>query len=367
VRDAIVLSGWTWEASNVPERIASALSRGGSRVLYCENPQSFARTVRPFGEVEKNVFALGLRHFSHRLNAFPVFQSWQASILAKQILERARNLQLENPVLIYPHGDYCLALCREFKRQSFQIVHVCMDYELNLVREHVREADLALVIPQAAFEELRQEFGPKVRKIPQLSYVDATDLNFSKSSDESPDISHIPRPRLGYLGGLEARVAVPLLRETLSRHPDWQFVHFGDSPQLALPNEHVLPWRSRPGLAEVTARLNIGFMPYDCNVPKNLHCVPLKLFDYFALGLPVVSTPIAFLRGQEDLVYLGSTPAELEDAISRALAEPDDSSKKAVRLAVACAHSIEHSARILSTLLGELPIPALSEKSAVGR
>jgi glycosyltransferase involved in cell wall biosynthesis len=146
-----------------------------------------------------------------------------------------------------------------------------------------------------------------------------------------------------------------LVKETLSRHPDWQFLHFGSSPQLSLPNEHVLPWRSRLGLAEVLKSLNIGFMPYDCEAPKNLHCVPLKLFDYFAIGLPVVSTPITFLRELEDLVYLGSTPVELEDAISRALAEPDDSPKKALRFAVARKHSIEQSAQILSSLLGELP------------
>ena len=34
MRDAIVISGWTWEASNVPERLALALANAGSRVLY---------------------------------------------------------------------------------------------------------------------------------------------------------------------------------------------------------------------------------------------------------------------------------------------------------------------------------------------
>jgi len=29
-----------------------------------------------------------------------------------------------------------------------------------------------LIIPRAAFEKLRGEFGAKVRKIPQFSYVD---------------------------------------------------------------------------------------------------------------------------------------------------------------------------------------------------
>jgi len=116
MRDAIVVSGWTWDASNVPERMASALVRAGSRVLYCENPASFLRTVRHFSEVEEGVFAFGLQHLSHRLNSFSALRPLQAKLLATEILNKAARLQLNDPVFIYPHGDYVLSLCREFKR-----------------------------------------------------------------------------------------------------------------------------------------------------------------------------------------------------------------------------------------------------------
>jgi hypothetical protein len=354
MRDAIVASGWTWEASNVPERVASALARAGSRVLYCENPASFLQTVRPFSEVEKGVFAFGLQHFGHRLNSFPILRPFQAKLLASEILNIAVRLQLNNPVFIYPHGDYCLPLCREFKRRGFQLIHICMDYELDLVAEHVRESDLALIIPRAAFEKLRGEFGAKVRKIPQFSYVDESGGQTLSGLLESAELSRIPKPRLGYLGGLGGRLSLPLLRETLARHPEWQFISFDSEKRLHLPNEHILSWRSREDLGRILAGLNVGFMPYDCSTPKNLHCVPLKLFDYFAQGIPVVSTPIVFLQEYEDLVYLGRTPDELVDSISRALAEPVDSPKRAGRIAVAREHSIGQSARILASILDEL-------------
>ena len=354
MRDAIVASGWTWEASNVPERMASALARAGSRVLYCENPASFVRTVRPFSEVEKGVFASGFQHLSHRLNSFPFLRPLQAKLLATEILNKVAHLRLNDPVFIYPHGDYCLSLCREFKRKGFQLLHVCMDYELELVWELVREADLALVIPRAAFEELRGKFGAKVRKIPQFSYIDKTGGQPSNGPPESCELASIPKPRLGYLGSLGGRLSVPFLKETLSRNPKWQFISFGTEKRLHLPNEHVLPWRSREDLAGILAGLDVGFMPYDCTIPRNLHCVPLKLFDYFACGMPVVSTRIVFLQEYEDLVYLGSTPDELSDAISRALREPADSPKRAGRIAVARDHSIERSAQILGVLLDEL-------------
>jgi hypothetical protein len=353
MHDAIVASGWTWEASNVPERMASALARAGSRVLYCENPASFLRTVRPLAEVEKGVFALGLQHFGHRLNSLSILRPLQAKLLATEILNTATRLHLNDPVFIYPHGDYVLPLCREFKRRGFKLIHVCMDYELELLREHVRESDLALVIPDAAFKELREQFGTKVRRIPQFSYVDDS-IRSPNGLLESPELSRIPKPRLGYLGGLTGRISLPLVGETLSRHPEWHFLSFETRKWLHLPNEHVLPWRSRDDLAGILAGLDVGFMPYDCTIPKNLHCVPLKLFDYFARGMPVVSTPIVFLQEYDDLVYLGSTPDELSDAISRALREPADSPKRARRIAVTREHSIERSAQILAALLDEL-------------
>jgi glycosyltransferase involved in cell wall biosynthesis len=145
-----------------------------------------------------------------------------------------------------------------------------------------------------------------------------------------------------------------LLRETLSHHPEWQFLYFDARKWLGLVNEHILPWCSREKLAGVLAGLDAGFMPYDCAIPKNLHCVPLKLFDYFSCGMPVVSTRIVFLQEYEDLVYLGSTPDELADAISQALTEPVNSPKRARRIALAREHSIGRSSQLLVSILDEL-------------
>ena len=230
-----------------------------------------------------------------------------------------------------------------------------MDYELELLKEHVRESDLALVIPQAAFEELREQFGRKVRKIPQLSYIDDS-VGSPDGLRESPELSTIPKPRLGYLGGLTGRISLPLLRETLSRHPEWQFLSFDARKWLGLTNEHILPWHSREELAGVLAGLDAGFMPYDCAIPKNLHCVPLKLFDYFSYGMPVVSTRIVFLQEYEHLVYVGSTADELANAISQALTEPVNSPKRAIRIALAREHSIDRSAQLLASVLDELSV-----------
>jgi hypothetical protein len=92
-------------------------------------------------------------------------------------------------------------------------------------------------------------------------------------------------------------------------------------------------------------------MPYDCSGKKNLHCSPLKLYDYFLAGLPVVSTPILEISKFKDLVYVGSSAKELSAAVGRALREPSDSSKRSLRTEVARAHSTEAQGRRLEEVL----------------
>jgi hypothetical protein len=331
--------------------MALALARAGSRVLYCENPVSVLRhSARALTEVETGVFALGLKFVSHRLNSLPVLRQVQARLLANQIVRNARKLGLYDPIFVYPHGDYCLPLCREFRRRGFRLVHVSMDYELELQIEHARESDLTLSIPQAAYQELHAKFGEKVKLLPQFSaYEDANGATGRRQ--DPPVLAMIPRPRLGYLGSITGRVSVPALAEILTEHPEWHFVSFGKTSRLPLSNGHVLPWQSRREASAILDGLDVGFMPYDCSDQKNLHCVPLKLFDYFARGIPVVSTPIVYLRQFDDLVYLGTTPRELADAISHALAEPLQSPKKARRQAIARKHSIDNLSRLLVTML----------------
>lgn len=156
-----------------------------------------------------------------------------------------------------------------------------------------------------------------------------------------------------YLGNLAGRVSIQLVHHILSKHPEWHFVSFGAKKWSTLRNEHIWGWQSQGELQALTAELDAGFMAYNCDDPKNLHCVPLKLFDYFARGLPVVSTPISYLQRYEDPVYLGSTAEQLEQAVSKALIEPAGSPKKAKRKSIAEQHSVENVSCVIESILDE--------------
>ena len=79
--------------------------------------------------------------------------------------------------------------------------------------------------------------------------------------------------------------------------------------------------------------------------------MPLKLLDHFAVGTPIVGTPILSFRELGDLVYLGENAGELIRAVECALTEPPDSPKRARRKEIARDHSLENIAALLGRVL----------------
>jgi glycosyltransferase involved in cell wall biosynthesis len=108
----------------------------------------------------------------------------------------------------------------------------------------------------------------------------------------------------------------------------------------------------RDELMHVIASCDAGFMPYDRNDPVQRNVfVPLKLLDYFGVGMPVVSTPIEGMLELTDLVYTGDSAGELTRAIDLALNEPADSSVRDRRKEFARKHSLENIALLLRKIL----------------
>lgn len=348
MKDAIVFSSWGWETFNVPERVALALASRGWRVLHCGMPVSrFRQHDTSVREVSAGVHAFTPEYLGGKFATMPVLGDQQWKGVARQIHEQANALGLKQPVFVYSHVEGMEPLCREMRALGSKLVHICMDYPEPYQYELISISDRTLVIPGSVYAKLRAKYGEKIHAIPQSIHLApgsasrGSDQAVSAKETEPAPLGQVPRPRLGYLGPVYARLNLALVRDVLTAHPDWQFVCFGDTSALPLPNVHGIEWRKPEELPRFVASFDVGVMPYDCFDEKNLHCVPLKLFDYFLAGLPVVSTPVLSLTEFSDLIYFGDTPATFARAIEAALAEAASSAKREKRTQIALAHSTE--------------------------
>ena len=147
-------------------------------------------------------------------------------------------------------------------------------------------------------------------------------------------------PTVGFVGTLDYRLDVAVLRHVAERHPDWNVRLIGpvqegfDQRALAdLPNVSIEPPVAHEQLGEKIAGFDAGIMPYSDH-PTCAYLTPVKTLELMAAGRAAVARPIQSLRPFGDLLYFADTPQEFVAQLELALAE-DDAERARTRRAVA--------------------------------
>jgi glycosyltransferase involved in cell wall biosynthesis len=144
------------------------------------------------------------------------------------------------------------------------------------------------------------------------------------------DVASIPRPRLGFFGLIRDWVNVDLLAEVAGRRRDWHFVLIGDADSSVdlgtyrrLPNMHFLGRKNYDDLPSYCRHFDVGLIPFRVN--ELTHAVnPIKLREYLAAGLPVVSTPMPEVEHYRKLVEIAESSGDFEGAVVRCLEEDEE-------------------------------------------
>jgi glycosyltransferase involved in cell wall biosynthesis len=155
--------------------------------------------------------------------------------------------------------------------------------------------------------------------------VDFDHFHGGHSSRESvPALANLPRPIVGFFGLLApCWLDLVLVSRLAAAFPDVSFVLLGRAdmdlgPVAGRPNVHwhgFVPYAELPRHARY---FNVGLIPF---VQSRLTRAanPLKLLEYFALGLPVLATRLPELEGADGPLWLAEAPAEFERALGQIL------------------------------------------------
>jgi glycosyltransferase involved in cell wall biosynthesis len=180
--------------------------------------------------------------------------------------------------------------------------------------------------------------------------------------DPDPAISALPRPRLVFTGAISAvKLDLGLLAGLARARPDWTIalvgpVGLGDphtdvSALAGEPNVHLLGPRSYAQLPAVLRGADAGLIPYRRS-PLTDSVFPMKVYEYLAAGLPVVSTSLPALAGVEG-IDLADDAAGFERLLERELAA-DSPARRRERSAAAAAHSWDERLREITTAIEAL-------------
>jgi len=141
------------------------------------------------------------------------------------------------------------------------------------------------------------------------------------------DLRKLRTPIVGYIGEIKG-INTDLVGELARRNPDVSFVLIGnvmmDVTGLAShENVHFLGRKPYEALPAYLRCFRCCAIFYRAGITFNDYRSPKKLLEYFATGLPLVSTRLAELDGFANLVYQASTTEEFHQQLQRALSESD--------------------------------------------
>lgn len=230
-----------------------------------------------------------------------------------------------------------------------RVIYYCVDefaafagYEVETTRRLDRQlckmADLVITVSQRLYDAKRV-YNTNTVLVPHGVLYD----HFARALDPAfpiaEDLTPLPRPVIGYYGLIQDHQDLDLLAEVARRRPDWSIVLVGKVQTSidrfrSVPNMHFLGQKSHDRLPHYARGFDVATVPHKVN-ELTLNMNPIKLREYLAAGLPVVSSPLPEMRVYEPEVRIAEGVegwiAELERAIADRNPEADRRRSELVR------------------------------------
>jgi glycosyltransferase involved in cell wall biosynthesis len=289
---------------------------------------SFTEGIR---EVEPNLFVLA--PLAIPFYGSEVVRATNRELLRLQVKRAMRKLHFKRPIswsFLPASAPVSGTLGEEF------VVYHCVD-EFSAFsdtnRRHIAELEVRLLkkadLVITSAERLR-ESKAKVNPNTVLVRHGVDYQHFVRACDpatELPeDIAKLPRPIIGFFGLMADWVDQEAIIATAKAHPEGSVVVIGKvapdcdvSGMKAVPNIHLLgrkPYTSLPGYCRA---FDVALMPFKVN-ELTLNANPLKVREYLAAGLPVVSTDIPEVR-KVGLCKLSTSTEDFVRKVDECLAE----------------------------------------------
>lgn len=332
-------------ASPLRDRVRRAFARG-------------ARAVAPGIHVVTPLISTPPQRLSFALPepALRAFSARQHARAARKAYRAAARLGMSSPVVWV---SYPMGLTEIPGGRPSAVVYDCMDrwtdfpdsmadsalrsLVADLEGELLDRADVVLCSAAGLFEAKRAVAKGKTLLVRNAADVD----HFAPTGRAMPDdIAALPRPILGYVGAVAEWVDFELLRDVAATRPDWSIVlvgpvfqgqSMGDAGRLqeiaGLANVHLLGPRPYADVPAYVEAFDVATIPFRCNgLTEDTN--PIKVYEYLAAGVPVVSTPMPEVAVLEE-VHLAADAPTFVEAVERARGERWDADMIEARIELA--------------------------------
>jgi glycosyltransferase involved in cell wall biosynthesis len=313
---------------------------GASRADLGRAVKKLAAAAAPIREVEPNLFVLN--PLAVPAYGTQAIRSFNRYFLALQVRRAMRKLDFRRPIN-WVFNPAAAVIAGELD-ESLVIYHCVDEYSaftgvaaeslLELESHLLRRADAVIV----SAERLLASKSTYNRRTYLVRHgVDYGHFRqaLSPETQVPAEIAALPRPVIGFFGLIADWVDLDLMTEMARRFPHGSLVVLGkattDISQLQrLPNVHLLGRKPYADLPAYAKGFDVALMPFRVN-ELTLNANPLKVREYLAAGLPVVSTPIPEVEVLGQCRIAGAAD-DFEREIREALVDPGPSLERSERI-----------------------------------
>jgi teichuronic acid biosynthesis glycosyltransferase TuaH len=362
----VVYAPTAWDSQRQPVHNFAEGLAAKHRVLYVDPPISplspvrygfrastwprlqsvLRRRVRTSGRLQ--VFSpLVLPPIQH-----PRMRALSLPLLRAQIARAVAHVGFEDPIVIAARGMPELAgVAGESLRVAMIVDHPSAGATLVGRSTAELEAEAAALcescefvcVTSASIVDLLAQDGWHSEFIPAGFPADLAEA-FDNAAQPA-EYASLPRPLLGYTGGVDDRLDYDLILALADRYSHGSLVFVGAiSPRLstdaraalaARANIHLLGLRPRTELPGYIRHLDVALLPYQDSLFTRYQS-PMKFWEYLYAGPPIVGAGSAELRRyQAPLVNYADSPDAALAMVEQALADPAGGREERKRFALA--------------------------------
>lgn len=197
----------------------------------------------------------------------------------------------------------------------------------KLEQELLQKSDVVITTAKTLFED-KQPFAKNCLLVPHG--VDWNHFSRALSIDchLPDDMLDVKKPVLGFFGLIHDWIDLELIAFLAKKRPEWSLVLIGkssvDMNVLAqYQNVHLLGQKHYEVLPEYCRAMDVALIPFKLN-ELTIHVNPIKLREYLASGLPVVSTNLPEVAKYSQLVEIGKNYDEFLEKVEKCLQENTD-------------------------------------------
>jgi glycosyltransferase involved in cell wall biosynthesis len=282
-----------------------------------------------------------------------------AAIIRRSILKAEKKIGFHSPVVVNAFnptiGMYLLKKLREkytvyYCYDEFSSVKWSQKHGSRVEIPFLAAVDATIVSSKILFETK----SPNTRQC--FLVENGVDYNLFKTGYTPSKGNEVI---IGYTGTIDNRFDMLIIETIVKRFPEAKLVlvgrvkpYFEEIIQRLTENfSNVIHIGALPAeaLPEWLGRFHIGIIPFIKN-KQTAAIYPMKINEYLAAGIPVVTTDFAPLEGFGEAISIASSPNEFVDCIERELAS-DNREKQMLRQSIAKQNSWENRALLFEKVL----------------